>query len=123
MTRSFRMDGLPDLILIVLLFGIGLGIVTAFVAGFLTYQAGQIKDAQTANLILFFTLGGWFLGLLAAFVVLMVRNQYSAHAQMSVESTLVQLINIADWIILLLPSLGAIVGAIAYWQLFRVRRR
>lgn len=64
------MDGLPDLILIVLLFGIGLGVVTAFITGFLTYQAGRAKDAQTANLILFFTLGGWFFGLLAAFVVL-----------------------------------------------------
>lgn len=117
------MDGLPDLILAVLLFGCGFGVVTAFVTGFLTYQTGQTKDAQTANLILFFTLGGWFLGMLAAFVVLIVRNQYFDRAQMSVEETFVQLINIADWSILLLPSLGAIVGTIVYWRLFRVHRR
>lgn len=117
------MDGLPDLILIVLLFGIGLGVVTAFLIGFLTYQTGQTKDAQTANLILFFTLGGWFLGMLAAFVVLIVRNQYSDRSQTLVEETAIQLINIADWSILLLPSLSAIVGVIAYWRSFRVHRR
>jgi hypothetical protein len=117
------MDGIPDLILIVLLFGIGLGVVTAFITGYLTYQTGQTKDGQTANLILFFTLGGCFLGLLAACIVLMVRNQYSNRSQTLVEETSIQLINMADWSILLLPSLGAIVGAISYWRLFRVRRR
>lgn len=94
------------------LLGLGAGVLIAFVV----YQFSKPKTSNEANLILFCTLGGWLAGLLLTVLMALVAVTCSQAAEACLYPISPATANLFILAIAVVPSLGAVLGALLYWR-------